>query len=473
VRKLRNLFPVTPLSVRSPHRHDSRLTPPGSDAGLTLIEMVVAMMVFAILSLGVAYSMLAVMQSSRDSRGREVAVNLASQEIDLVRSVDNIFSIEPESRIVTVNGTSYTVTRDTDWVNSGLDSGDCGTGSGVLQHKKINIAVSWGAGSAQRTVRSDTIVAPTSKINDPTLGTIVVHVRRADGTGAQGVTVTAIPSSTPGTATTITTTIPATDVNGCTFALKVSPGNYDVSISKTDFVTETHLATETQTMQKVARGSATNVRFSYDRYVQFTPSFSNEAGVTATVPPMLDLSFVNTYGSFVSRLDAAKPRLHPFAAGYTIMAGKASSVSASTVSCDAIDPARWPAILNAEGTATRTGWTIPPTAAAPGETAAATVPLGVVTLSSPTATTVTATSTAPPSGSPAAADSPTCGTTMSYPLPSFTGTASFALPFGSWTFRTANGTVLGVAAGTTVTATTNGSVTSGVVTLDPRTAVAP
>lgn len=475
MRKLRQLFPV---AGASPHSVATEPDPGATrdlDAGLTLVELLVAMMVFAILALGVAYSMLATLQSSRDSRGRAIASNLAAQEVDLVRSVDDIFTIGTITRQTTVAGTAFTVTRATDWVNSGVDSGDCGTGSGVLQHKKINVTVSWGTGASQRTVHTDTIVAPTSKINDPTLGTIVIHVKRADGTGAEGVTVTATPSSTPGTATAIATSIPNTDANGCTFALKVTPGNYDVSITKTDFVTEKHLATETRTMQKVAKGSATNVRFSYDRFAQFTPtySFSNPAAAGAAIPAALDLSFVNTFGTFLTRRDLPSPKLHPFAAGYTVLAGKVSGASGTTATCDSIDPVKWPTTAADASGKTRAGWPVTPTAADPGSTAEAVVPLGAVAVTTPTNVTVTATSTVPETGSPAAADHPLCATTMTYTFPSATGTRNLALPFGTWKLTTSSGAVIGASTGTSVTPLTGGSVTAGIVTLDPRVEVTP
>ncbi len=459
MRKLRELFPVAPATLHG-----------DTDSGLTLVELLVAMMVFAILSLGVAYSMLATLQSSRDSRGRQVAANLAAQEVDLVRSVGDIFTIADKSWTTTVAGTVFTVKRETDWVNSGLDSGDCGTGSGVLQHKKINITVTWGAGDTLRTVRSDTIVAPTSKINDPTLGTIVVHVKRADGTGAEGVKVSATPSSTPGTATAITTPIPNTDSNGCTFALKVAPGNYDVKIEKSGFVTEQHLATETRPMQKVAKGSATNVRFSYDQSVEITPSytFSNPAAVGAIVPQSLDLSFVNTYGTYVTRADLPRPELHPFIAGYTVLAGKASAASGTSTTCDSIDPVKWPTSEPDAAGKTRTGWAVTPTAATPGASPTALIPLGAVTVTTASAITVTATSAMPPAESPAGADYPACATTMTYSFGSVTGSQTLALPFGTWRLTTSSGAVVGVAAGTTVAPMTGGSVTAGIVTLDPR-----
>ena len=203
----------------------------------TLVELVVAMMVFAVVALGVAYSMLSVLSITNDSRSRQVAANLAAQEIDLTRSVADIFSLQDRSTTETVNGTVYTLDRKTDWVTATGIAADCGVGGGTLQYKRINVTVTWPRMVGSNPVRADTVLAPSSKINDPLLGTILVRVKNAGGTGSANVTVTATPVSGTG-ATAITETILPTDAEGCTYVLKVKPGTYTVQISRADSVTE-------------------------------------------------------------------------------------------------------------------------------------------------------------------------------------------------------------------------------------------
>lgn len=468
MRKLRSVFPITPFS--SPDR--SR-----SDSGLTLVEMVVALMVFAIISLGVAYSMLATLQSTRDSRGRQVAANLAAQEIDLVRSVDDIFSVNSvPPRVVRVGGTDYTITRTTGWANSGITSDDCGSGDGVLQHKRVNVVVTWGTGGATRTVRSDTIVAPTSKINDPTLGTIVVHVTLADGTGAAGVSVSVKPSVNPEGAAALTEAVPATDSSGCAFALKLKPGNYDVTIQKTGYVTDAHAAVETQTNRRVTQGSATTVSFAYDMPVSFTPTYAHSALGTVTIPSALDVSYTSTAGTYLSRADQPTPKLFPVMSGYTVLAGKIAAISGGAMACDAIDPSRWPEVTRPDGSIAA-GYVVLPSSAVPGTTGTASIPVAVVKVTMPAGSSavVTATSVAPTSAPPKDApvsDTPTCDIAMSYSLGAFSGERQFVLPFGAWTLTTPSGTV-GVMVGTSVRPVTGGSVVDGTVTLDPRVTVTP
>ena len=54
-------------------------SPAERDAGLSLVEVIVAMMVFTIISIGVAYTITNSLVLTRDSRARAVATNLAAQ----------------------------------------------------------------------------------------------------------------------------------------------------------------------------------------------------------------------------------------------------------------------------------------------------------------------------------------------------------------------------------------------------------
>ncbi len=49
------------------------------------------MMIFALLSTGLLYTMLSVLSVGRDSRARQVAANLAAEEIDLARDASSLF----------------------------------------------------------------------------------------------------------------------------------------------------------------------------------------------------------------------------------------------------------------------------------------------------------------------------------------------------------------------------------------------
>jgi len=54
-----------------------------SDEGLSLVEVVVALMVFSLIALGVGYSTITIVKITEDTRSRQVATNLATARMIL------------------------------------------------------------------------------------------------------------------------------------------------------------------------------------------------------------------------------------------------------------------------------------------------------------------------------------------------------------------------------------------------------
>src|SRR5690606_5716588 len=195
------------------------------ESGLSLIEVVVAMMIFGLISTGIVYTMLSMLSVSRDSRARQVATNLAAEEVDLARGLDDVVALGPADTVRELNGDTFYIERTVEWVsdpNSTLQCGASASGE-KLRYKKVNVRVTWdGMRGASAPVQSDTVINPRERINDPLKGTILVSVLKSDGTGSSGVTVTAPP--------TYATAAPPTDSRGCSFALKVLPNTYTVKL---------------------------------------------------------------------------------------------------------------------------------------------------------------------------------------------------------------------------------------------------
>ena len=77
--------------------------------GFTLIEVVVALLVFAILSTGIVAGATTVIRMTDDNRARITAANLASQDLDVVRAIGDPFSIEDTDGYSSIDGRSYRV----------------------------------------------------------------------------------------------------------------------------------------------------------------------------------------------------------------------------------------------------------------------------------------------------------------------------------------------------------------------------
>lgn len=439
--------------------------PDNDNAGFTLIEVVVAMMVFAIIAVGVAFSLTSSLTMTRDARSREVAANLAAQEIDLDRATGSIFALvdtpTPTPPTV-VDGVTYHVQRLTHWLTGGDDTATCGTGSGTLQYKRVNVSVTWdGMRSTTAPVQADTVIAPKSRVNDPARGTILVSVLSASGTGVAGVTVTAAPGLPADGAAAITTAPSPTDAQGCSYILKVAPGNYHVTISRAAYADVNENVGSATTSVGVSAGSSVAANFQFDLAGNFTTTYP-----AALLPTDLDTSYVSTYGVFVATAPTPNPaQLHPFSAGYQVLAGKYVTPSDLNAGCLSVDPNAWTTAAPDRAVGRRD----PPFAAVPGGSATARVRLGTLGVTGISGQYVTAVSqvTAPGTGDPG------CAVPMTYQFALLTASpATIALPFGSWALYTGNTpgsqtTRLGAAS---LALASRGQINpaSGIVTLDPR-----
>lgn len=443
----------------------NRLARASAEAGVSLIEVMVALTVFAIIALGVGFSTVTIIRITEDTRSREVATSLATTELDLARAVPDPFDVVNGTRTTTVGAKTYTVVRSTSWVEtSGADVG-CGTGTGTLQSKRVNVTVTWtGMLTTTNPVRTDTLISPDTRINDPSLGTIRVSALNVAGTGSSGVAVNIVPTS-QGAA--LDEQPDNTDTDGCSYALKVTPGTYSVTISRSNSVDTNQSAAPSKTVV-VSAGGSVAAQFQYDYAAKFNLVYaSNYTGATPKLPDNLDTTYLSTYAAYVDSGRKSQISLHPFTSGYAGMAGKYVAPSQSGAGCINVDPASWPA-ANVSGVDLAAGVRTAPVAAAPQAQVTMNIPMGVVTVKHNTTAFLTAVSA---TAGPGAAD-PGCATPMTYTFGQvlINGDTVVALPYGSWNLyssATANGTKT-VISGTNLVSNVLGLISGNVITLDPR-----
>src|SRR5205085_189625 len=100
------------------------------ERGFTVIELMVALTVFALLLAGIGLVYQSTITVAGQSRYRSVAANLASQQMDAIRKTANEnFSALPTSGRVTssqtVDGIPYTIYQDAEWVTQDATVGAC------------------------------------------------------------------------------------------------------------------------------------------------------------------------------------------------------------------------------------------------------------------------------------------------------------------------------------------------------------
>lgn len=187
--------------------------------GFTIIEVMVAMTIFALIAAGIAAGIAASLVLSSDTRAREVASTVAMEDIDDLRDLPSIFDVKSGTATRTVGGREFTLVRKVAWTRSSGSPTACGTGDGKLSYKAVTVTVGWagsGAASDARRVSMSSAIAPLSNVNSDTTGSILIGVTNGDGVGVSGLVPTI---SGPGGVT-----VPATDAEGCTYVSGVQPG---------------------------------------------------------------------------------------------------------------------------------------------------------------------------------------------------------------------------------------------------------
>jgi len=439
------------------------------DAGFSIVEVLVATLIFMLLSLGIAQATVTSIRLSGDQKHRVTALSLAAGEIDKVRAIGDPFNVDDATTTSAIDGITYKVVRVTQWVAAdGTDIPCGGSGTANLQVKRINVSVTW-TGQLGNTlpVKSDTVLAPVGRINDPTQGTIIIAATRADGSGSSGVTPTVTPVS--GGATSLTTAPPATDSDGCSYALRVVPGVYKVALSKSNYVDITQSSNPSLNVTVVA-GSTVTAPFGYDLAANFNMTYAPGKPAGTLFATNAEMSFVNTYGTSYVSGSPTTASLYPWAAGYVPIAGHYIAPTQLSDGCRSVDPSEWPAGNISGGPDLAAGDHGAAVAAGPGASAAMTLNMGLVTVNSSKSGSLSVTSATPISGW----GDPGCGTSMTYNFGSINANTdtTIALPFGSWTASVATSWWVGPA---TVTVTPLSNVTPGLVSgttfmLDPRAA---
>lgn len=455
---------------------------PPADAGMTLIEVVVALLVFAIIASGIVAGMTTIAGMTSDNRARVVAANLAAEQTDLVRAIGDPF------KVTKYTGTQkfpapgggfrrYTIARTVSWVSSAGADISCGSATNLF-FLRVHVLVTWeGQLPTTSPVQTDTILAPAGRITDPASGAIAVSVVGSDGLPMPGISVSVVP--TAGGSPLAAQPAP-TGQDGCTYITKAAPGTYAVTISRTGYIDVNQNTAPSQTVVVLA-GTTQSVSFQYDKGGTFPVVYASNytpasVALGARLPADLDTTFINsTSGLYTTHHPAATVLLHPFSTGYTAVAGALGAVSGKPT-CAAVDPSAWPA-ATVKGVRLGAGQRGSSSAASPGGTAAdLNVPMGVVLVTSSAAGYLKAVQVGP---GPGVTAEPDCQVTSTYSFGGVLkkGTVAVALPFGTWTLFSGSSVLQATPiAGADLSVPTNVApssaeiTTAGVVTLDPRAA---
>lgn len=308
---------------------------------MTLIEVVVAFGLFAIMSTAVLSVLGSAISVTRDDKARMAAVNLASRELEIVR--DSFSSVlrgpghvadatnpnqlpggQANAPIV-IDGVPYTVVRDTRWeaVGNGASSPcDDGT-SDELAYLHVTVKVSWPALGDRPPVTMDTVMTP-SKGTYSALQTqshIGIKVIDSSGNPKPGVHVTARNSLNQ------TAPLQVTAADGCALLENLAPGDWTVTASNAGFVSLAGDPTA-QTTVHLEAGQLWRGVIEYDQSARIIPTIAAPEGHQLPegiddLPVTIGNSGLQPIGArvFADGQALASADLWPFPSGYVVWAG--------------------------------------------------------------------------------------------------------------------------------------------------------
>jgi len=317
-----------------------------SEAGISIIEVLVASIVFMILAVAIAHSLVAAIRLAADQRHRVTAIGLAASELDLVRSAGDPFLISARAVSKTVDGLDYKIERSVSWVDSNGVDVSCTTTSAVqlLKVKRVNIRVTWsGQLAATSPVSTDSIISPSAGSAETTLGAIAVSVKDTSGLPVAGLTA----SVKQGSGSSIAKT---TDGEGCAYfpslALTASPVTaatlYTVSLTGGGYVDITNSPAPSVGELSVEAAKTTAVSFSVEKAAKLRiTDLPDGLPSNAILPAGAKDTLTNSKGTLQVPVGGTVS-LFPYVEGYTVVPGGDYVGGTSSTSCQSPNPALWP-----------------------------------------------------------------------------------------------------------------------------------
>lgn len=222
------------------------------ESGVTLIEVLVAFTILGIVMAGLVATTINALNLSRNNANRVVAANIASGEIERLRSLpfatlDDAPDGETEGpdylgvhqRQVTVDRQDFTLTRTIEWSTLEAEDGVCSetVGPGDENVLAVTVDVSWTRMLGVRPVRNETTISPPIGAYSPNTGTLAIQVVDDSVTPQEGIADALVTVTGPDPGTSNVGGTPAlTDADGCVVLTGMSSGTYTVEVEKMNYL---------------------------------------------------------------------------------------------------------------------------------------------------------------------------------------------------------------------------------------------
>ncbi len=406
------------------------LSDEAQDEGFSMVEVVVAFVLFTVLATTAGVALTAVLRTSRTNEARVVAANLAAREIETVRglSPDGVVDGAAPTQTVVLDGRTYYVDRTSTLDSVGGSGSACSGASGPAAYLRVRVTVRWKNMQGTPAVRSDTLKALTVSGLSGGTGVLSVPVVDAAGNGVEGVPVA------------LGTRTATTGDDGCAvFAGVGASTSLTASVAVAGSVGRTGVTSQSQTPLAVYPNQVTKAAgFVLDRAAAVTLTVPAPGGYP--VPTTLAVSLANT-----DYPTGARALTRCAAPGPDCVTGSGGTLSVAGLFPSPAGYGVWPGACTSSRPASPALATT-----APGGTST------VTTTSLGGASAVVKKGNAFKAGHTVTATNPTCPTEVHvFPGTSGPDAASalrLALPPGTWSLTASDGGAPGPATSVTVTA---------------------
>lgn len=162
------------------------------DGGFTLVEVMVSLAIFLMVSAAVLGLIMTSIRTVRGNADRVYAASLARAELDRLRTVTSeSITLGQTSRVEPTSAGDFTITTTATWVDIGATVNPCQVGNGVNPGKAyLRVRVDVEGGDLQAPQSVDGVVYPTDIAPTDNTGSLTIAVSDDLGQALAGVTVT-------------------------------------------------------------------------------------------------------------------------------------------------------------------------------------------------------------------------------------------------------------------------------------------
>lgn len=307
-----------------------------AERGDTLIEVLISAVLIGLVVVGTLTGLNATNRSTALQRARSQADAIAQQNEDQLRSesIKKLSELEsrPETATMKENGTTYTISTEAKYIADSTATASCNSSAAQANYLQTTTKVTWPSLGPGKPVVESGIISP------PAGAALIVQVTES-GTAVPQATVVATGPLPAATAHSL-----ETSTNGCAI-LAVSPGEYDLNVSKTGYVDpngypntdeDTSVTRSVYLPAETTAKEGFNIGLAGNLAVSFTGSVPAEADqFVAFNSGMTTFRLFGTLGTYSSTINTPTT-IFPFTTDYTVYPGscEADVPPSSVISAD-------------------------------------------------------------------------------------------------------------------------------------------